>query len=176
MASLVPHEQKTLEPGSKAASSRVRRRCRTISAWLTEESTVFAGIYAEVQNFYAMHMHLLDGGQAEEWGEGFTADGTFTLPSQPEPARGRADIVAGAQKSIAELAAANETRRHLLSMVAVEPQADGSLKVRSYAQIIATPRDGTSRLHVMCVCEDLLVRENGELRLHERRVTRDDRP
>ncbi len=36
--------------------------------------------------------------------------------------------------------------------------------------------DGNPRLHLMCVCEDVLVRQDGELRVRERRVSRDDRP
>jgi hypothetical protein len=118
----------------------------------------------------------LDDGRAEEWGQTFTEDGTFAPPSLPEPVRGRANIVAGARKAAAALAEAGERTRHLLSMNAVETEADGSLRVRSYAQIITTPGDGRPHLHLMCVCEDVLVREDGELRVRERRVTRDDRP
>ncbi|GAA2898747.1 nuclear transport factor 2 family protein [Streptosporangium fragile] len=140
------------------------------------DSPPLAALYAEVQQFYARHMHLLDAGAAEEWAETFTEDGVFAPPSAPEPIRGRANLTAGVRESAENLAAAGEVHRHLLSMVAVEPQADGSLRVRSYAQIIATPREGTPRLHLMCVCEDVLVRESGELRVRERRVTRDDRP
>lgn len=140
------------------------------------ESPPFATIYAEVQQFYARHMHLLDTGAAEEWAQTFTEAGLFAPPSLPEPVRGRANLAAGVREAAARLAQAGEVHRHLLSMVAVEPLADGSLRVRSYAQIIATPRDGQPRLHLMCVCEDVLVREDGELRVRERRVTRDDRP
>ncbi|MGW6603268.1 nuclear transport factor 2 family protein [Streptomyces sp. NPDC055036] len=131
---------------------------------------------AQVRRFYARHMQLLDSGAADEWAATFTEDGSFAPPSLLEPVRGRAALAAGVRSSAAKLDAAGERHRHLLSMIHVEPAADGSLRVRSYAQIVATPRGGTPRLHLMCVCEDILVRENGELLVRERRVTRDDRP
>ncbi|SEF65945.1 SnoaL-like domain-containing protein [Thermomonospora echinospora] len=140
------------------------------------EGPPLAAVYADVQQFYARHMHLLDAGAADEWAATFTEDGVFAPPSAPEPVRGRANLAAGVRESFAKLTAAGEVHRHLLSMVTVEPQPDGSLHVRSYAQVIATPRDGAARLHLMCVCADVLVRVDGELRVRERRVTRDDRP
>ncbi|MGS2642351.1 nuclear transport factor 2 family protein [Streptosporangium sp. LJ11] len=139
-------------------------------------SPPLAALYAEVQQFYARHMHLLDAGAAREWAETFTEDGVFAPPSAPEPIRGRENLAAGVRAAAAGLADAGEVHRHLLSMVAVEPLDGDALRVRSYAQIIATPRGGAPRLHLMCVCEDLLVREDGELRVRERHVTRDDRP
>ncbi|WP_234425673.1 nuclear transport factor 2 family protein, partial [Streptomyces kebangsaanensis] len=51
-------------------------------------------IQAEVQDFYARQMRLLDEGRAEEWAETFTEDGVFEQNVKPEPWRGRAEIVA----------------------------------------------------------------------------------
>ncbi|BDM71261.1 hypothetical protein HEK616_47480 [Streptomyces nigrescens] len=134
-----------------------------------------ADAYAEIQQFYARHMQLLDAGEAEAWAATFTEDGSFAPPSLPEPIRGRAQLAAGVRRAAAELAEAGERHRHLLGTHAVDVGADGELLVRSYAQIIATPRNGQPRLHLMCVCEDVLVRRDGTLRVRERRVTRDDR-
>ncbi|MEU4532811.1 nuclear transport factor 2 family protein [Micromonospora ureilytica] len=136
----------------------------------------FADLHAEVQQFYARQMHLLDAGDGEGWAGTFTADGVFAMPSAPEPVRGRPTLAAGVHEAAAKLRAAGEVHRHIVGMVAVEPLPDGTLKVDSYAQIVATPRGGHPRLHLMCVCHDLLVREKGQLRVRERRVTRDDRP
>ncbi|WP_243717618.1 nuclear transport factor 2 family protein [Actinomadura sp. KC345] len=136
----------------------------------------FVELYAEIQDFYARHMHLLDAGAAEEWARTFTEDGVFAAPSLAEPVRGRAAIAAGVRASAAELAEAGETHRHVLCMTALEPEPDGTLRARSYAQIIATRHGGSPRLLMMCVCEDVLVREAGGLLVRERRVTRDDRP
>ncbi|MEU5884579.1 nuclear transport factor 2 family protein [Spirillospora sp. NPDC047279] len=133
----------------------------------------FETLYTEVQQFYARHMRLLDDGAAEAWAATFTADGSFKLPSADEPVRGRATLAAGVARSAAALAEAGEQHRHVLTMVEVSPREDGSLGVRSYAQIIATPRGGQPRLHLMCVCSDVLVYEDGELRVRERVVTRD---
>ncbi|MFH0520348.1 nuclear transport factor 2 family protein [Streptomyces sp. M41] len=131
-------------------------------------------LHAEVQQFYARHMHLLDAGDGEGWARTFTENGSFAPPSLPEPVVGREALAAGVNKAAAALAEAGEVHRHLLSMVAVEERADGTLGVRSYAQIVATPRGGSPRLHLMCVCEDVLERVDGELKVRERRVTRDD--
>lgn len=135
-----------------------------------------AEIYAEVQNFYARHMYLLDSGAAQEWAGTFTADGVFAPPSAPEPIVGRAALAAGVRESAARLRESAEQHRHLLLSMEVQPQEDGSLLVRSYAMIIATPEGGDPRLHLMCVTHDVLVREDGALRVKHRRVSRDDQP
>lgn len=129
--------------------------------------------YAEIQQFYAHHMQLLDAGEGAGWARTFTEDGVFAPPSS-DPVRGRDALAAGVGKAHARLVEAREVHRHLLSMVSVEEREDGTLFVRSYAQIVATPRGGEPRLHLMCVCEDVLVRVSGELLVRERRVTRDD--
>jgi SnoaL-like domain len=134
----------------------------------------FAELYAEIQQFYAHHMQLLDAGEAQRWAELFTADASFSVPTAPEPVRGRARLVAAVRETSAHLSEQGEQHRHWLGMIDVQPQPDGSIKTRSYALVFASPRGGPSRVHRVCVCEDVLVRESGELRLSERRVTRDD--
>lgn len=138
------------------------------------DGTTFAETYAEVQQFYARQTQLLDSGDAEGWALTFAEDGTFAPPSLPEPICGRVDLAAGLRAAAARLVEAGEVHRHLFSMTAITEREDGSLGARSYTQIIATPRDGAPRLHLMCVCEDVLTRQDGALRLRERRVTRDD--
>jgi hypothetical protein len=135
-----------------------------------------AEVYAEVQHFYARHMYLLDSGAAQEWAETFTADGVFAPASAPEPIVGREALASGVRAAAARLRERGERHRHLLLSVDVQPRGDGSLQVRSYAQIIATPRGGDPRLHLMCVAHDVLVREDGELRVKHCRVSRDDQP
>jgi actinorhodin biosynthesis protein ActVIA len=136
----------------------------------------FADLYADVQQFYAHHMFLLDSGAAAEWADGFTEDGVFAPPSAPEPICGRAKLVEGALATRESLVMAGEQHRHLLFALDVVPNEDGTVAVRSYAQIIATPCGGQPRMHLMCVTYDVLVRVAGELRIKHRRVTRDDRP
>ncbi|MBX7469547.1 nuclear transport factor 2 family protein [Streptomyces sp. NPDC058961] len=138
--------------------------------------TAPAEVYAEVQHFYARQMRHLDSGEAEVWAGTFTADGSFAPPSLPEPVRGRPALTEGARKAAAGLAAAGETHRHWVGMLTVTPADDGSLTAESQVSIIAVPRGGPARLHLVCSCRDVLVREAGELLVRERVVTRDDRP
>ncbi|MGW7537854.1 nuclear transport factor 2 family protein [Amycolatopsis sp. NPDC054798] len=140
------------------------------------EEIAFDRLYAEVQQFYARHMHLLDSGAAREWAETFTEDALFHLPSRSQPVRGRAALASNVAKAVGEMAAAGEVQRHWHGMVAVTPRADGAVHVRCYALVFSTHRGGTPQLYRTCVCEDELVRVDGQLLVSERRVTRDDLP
>ncbi|ASW54615.1 nuclear transport factor 2 family protein [Plantactinospora sp. KBS50] len=135
-----------------------------------------AELYAQVQQFYARHFQLLDSGDAAAWAETFTADGWFWPQVLPEPVRGRAALTAGVLRTREKLAAANEQHRHWHGMVHVEPIDEETVSVRCYAQIFAIPAGGPARLHLHCVCEDVLVREDGQWRVRQRKVTRDDLP
>ncbi|MFD4664464.1 MULTISPECIES: nuclear transport factor 2 family protein [Streptomyces] len=140
-------------------------------------SPAYASLCADIQWFYARQMHLLDSGDAEAWAATFTEDGLFAPPSVPEPVRGHAALAAGVRSAHAALAADGEVRRHLLTTAAMEnPEPDGSVRVRSYVQVVATRRDEAPRLLLMCVCDDVLTVEDGRWRVRERYVTRDDRP
>ncbi|UKY51769.1 nuclear transport factor 2 family protein [Streptomyces inhibens] len=136
----------------------------------------FGRVYAEVQQFYAEHFHLLDSGQAEAWAATFAEDATFEVPTQPKPTQGRAQLTTVMRRTAQELAEAGEVRRHWHGMVAVHPQDDGSLHVRCYALVFASKKGGSSQLHRVCVCADVLVRENGKLLVQTRKVSRDDLP
>lgn len=146
----------------------------SVTAQIT--GTVFSDLYVRVQQFYAHHMRLLDSGAAAEWAATFTRDGVFAPPSAPEPVAGRQALADGVREAASRLREAGEQHRHLLLSLDVTPGLDGAAEVFSYAQIIATPRGGSPRLHLMCVMHDRLVTEDGELRIAHRVVTRDDRP
>lgn len=137
-------------------------------------SSAFTDLYIEVQQFYATHMQLLDSGAAEEWATIFTENGTFDAPTLPQPTRGRAELTTMMRETAATLADAGEVRRHWHGMIALTPREDDSLHVRCYALVFSSIRSGESRLHRVRVCEDVLVREDGQLRVKTRRVTRDD--
>ncbi|GGW19124.1 nuclear transport factor 2 family protein [Streptomyces capoamus] len=138
--------------------------------------TAPADVYAEVQHFYARQMRYLDSGEAETWAGTFTADGSFKPPSLPEPVRGRPALTEGARQAAAGLAAEGQTHRHWVGMLTVTPADDGSLTAESQVSIIAVAQGGPARLHLVCTCRDVLVREAGELLVRDRVVTRDDRP
>ncbi|MFI8952442.1 nuclear transport factor 2 family protein [Streptomyces sp. NPDC053750] len=130
--------------------------------------------YAEVQWFYARQMQQLDLGKADSWAATFTEDAVFDVPTLPAPVRGRSALAAAVEGAHARLAEAGEQHRHVMGMIDVVERSDGSLDVRSYTTVYASTVGGTSRVHRVCVCEDLLVRVDGELRVARRRVTRDD--
>ncbi|KOG32288.1 nuclear transport factor 2 family protein [Streptomyces resistomycificus] len=142
---------------------------------VTTEHQTFERIYAEVQQFYARHIQLMDEGRAEEAAMTFTEDASLVSPPKiTEPVRGRAKLAAGLRKAADELDAEGIRYRRCHTMMTVEPQPDGRLAVRAYVQVVRTRRGGEAKLHAMCVCEDVLVREDGELKVHRRVVTRDD--
>jgi SnoaL-like protein len=135
----------------------------------------FEKIYAEVQQFYARHIQLMDEGRAEEAALTF-AEKAFMLspPKIAEPIRGRTELGARLREAADALNAEGVRFRRCHTMMTVDPQPDGRLFVRAYVQVVRTRRGGKSVLHAMCVCEDVLVREDGELKVLERVVTRDD--
>ncbi len=135
-----------------------------------------AELHAQVGQFYADHFYLLDSGRAEEWAQTFTEDGEFWPPNRPEPLRGREVLAAGVREAHAGYEEQDEQRRHWHGMVSVQPQDDGSLVVRCYAQILVTAKGGPTRLHLSCVCHDRFVWDTGQWRVQSRRVTRDDLP
>lgn len=136
---------------------------------------VDAAVHHRVQQFYAEQMQLLDRGEAEPWARTFTEDGVFGTSVDPEPARGRAAIAAGAAEATARLAADGVVHRHWLGMLHLRPAADGGLHARSYALVIRTPKGGEPVVWRSCVCEDLLVpTDGGGWLVRERHVHRDD--
>jgi hypothetical protein len=137
-------------------------------------ATEFATLYAEIQQFYAWHMRLLDSGAADEWAASFTEDASFSLPNIPEPVVGRDSLAAAVRRSAAALAEAGEQHRHWPGVFDVVPRQDGSVAVHSYTTVFASPLGGESRVHRVCTCTDVLVREGGTLLVKDRKVERDD--
>ncbi|MFE2690627.1 nuclear transport factor 2 family protein, partial [Streptomyces mirabilis] len=61
-------------------------------------ATGFAALYAEIQQFYARHMHLLDSGATDEWAADFTEDASFSVPTLPAPVSGRDALASGVRR------------------------------------------------------------------------------
>jgi hypothetical protein len=135
---------------------------------------VTAELYARIQQFYAEQMHLIDTGDADAWARTFAEDGVFAANAYPQPVYGRAAIAAAVRRTTAELAERSLVRRHFLGSFAASRRPDGTLFVRSYAQILETPRGGQSRVLMMTVCEDVLSDGADGLRVASRQVYRDD--
>jgi SnoaL-like domain len=138
------------------------------------EATGTAETYHQVERFYARQMQLLDDGAVDKWAGTFTEDGVFAANAYPEPVSGRASIASAARSAVAELARKKIVRRHWLGMLTVDPRPDGTIGTRCYALVISTPEGGPSSVQVSTVCEDVLVSEDGDYLVRERRVTRDD--
>ncbi|MFE1321803.1 nuclear transport factor 2 family protein [Kitasatospora phosalacinea] len=138
-------------------------------------SAADSALQAEVQQFYAWQMHLLDSGEADAWAETFTEDGVFAANAHPEPARGRETIRTAAAKAAAQRAEEGVQVRHWLGMLDVRPQEDGSVVALSYALIVNTPLGGSPQVHLSTTCRDVLVRgEAGGWLVSDRQVKRDD--
>ncbi|MCX5151556.1 nuclear transport factor 2 family protein [Streptomyces sp. NBC_00320] len=134
----------------------------------------FGLLYAEVQQFYSRQMQLFDSFEAEPWARTFTEDAVFDVPTLPAPVVGRAALASNVRRNAELKATSGEQFRHWLGMLDVQPQPDGSLHTRSYALVYLTPRGGVSKVHRVCVMEDVLVRSSGTWEISHRLVTRDD--
>jgi actinorhodin biosynthesis protein ActVIA len=136
--------------------------------------TTFAETYADVNQFYARQMQLLDNGKFEDYARTFTADGEFQhTPGQPA-AVGHAGIVAELESFNTRFAGDPVQRRHSFGMIDVRACPDGSLETNFYALIVTT-RPGVKEPKVgpSCTVRDVLVREDGELRNRSRKVDHD---
>jgi actinorhodin biosynthesis protein ActVIA len=134
---------------------------------------ITADLYAEVLQYYARQMQALDGGKVEAYADTFTADGVFGHTPGREPARGQEEIRSDLAEVQKRLAADPQQRRHLFTMVDVDPQPDGRLRCTSYALVLTTRPGGGPEAVRSCVVRDVLVREGGELRNAERIVDHD---
>ena len=139
---------------------------------------VSAQLYAEVQQFYARQMNLIEGADADPdaWAETFTEDAVFASPG-PQPMEvGREAIRASVQGTVDSFAAQRLDFRHWFGMIDVTEGPDGDLRTRYYALGWATPAGGALSARGSLVCHDHLVRgEDGGWRVRERRLSADGR-
>ncbi|MEV4867277.1 nuclear transport factor 2 family protein [Streptomyces ossamyceticus] len=133
-----------------------------------------ADLYAEIQQFYARQMGLLDDGRPDDWADTFTTDAVFAEASRlAEPLRGREVIRASSRARQERLDADKIDFRHWLGMLDVRPQDDGSVRTRAYALAMRTPRGGQLEIFASVVCHDHLVRVNGAWQVRQRDLTHD---
>ncbi|MEU4825449.1 nuclear transport factor 2 family protein [Actinomadura citrea] len=128
-----------------------------------------AELRADIDNFYAWHMQLLDAGRVEEWAGAFTSDGVFDAQGHPEPVRGRENIRSASRAVADKLAEAGIVRRHWLGMSHISP-GDGSVRVVSYALVFQSSKEKGTLLHASTTCEDILVPDGGSWLIRERVV------
>lgn len=130
-------------------------------------------LYQEIQEFYAQQMHAIDGGDVDGWTDSFTEDGVFSSNALPESGKGRAIIAWGAKRGIDERAAKGVVRRHLMTMLSIDPRDDGTVGTRSYVLVVETPAGGQSGIYISTVCEDVLVPADGSWLVRRRQVLLD---
>ncbi|MBD0741855.1 nuclear transport factor 2 family protein [Streptomyces sp. CBMA152] len=148
------------------------------AATAADLSAVSAESYAQILQFYAHHMQLLDGGDAEGWADGFTEDGVFAQNVKPEPWSGRSFIATSMRRGIDRLAARDVQRRHWFSMVVATPGTPGAgdeeaVRTTYYAVVFETPRGGKASVYLSTTGADLLVRRDGQWLIKHRDIFHD---
>lgn len=133
-------------------------------------------LYAEVQDFYARHMHLIDAGQVDAWVETFTVDATISNNVNPLPAKGREEIVGVIRRAQAQLDAEGVRHRHWMGMMVVDRLDAETVRAESYAMLLAVRLGGAPVLDRSTRCVDELVRVDGDWQIRSRRVHHDGRP
>ncbi|MGW1751683.1 nuclear transport factor 2 family protein [Streptomyces sp. NPDC002092] len=140
----------------------------------TPQSQNFAALYAEVQQFYAHQMQILDAHDTERWADTCTEDAVFELPFLSEPLRVRDGLAQYVRAGAARQRRAGSRLDHWVGMLDVHPQADGLLHTRCSALVCLAPSGGSAKVLYVYVMEDVLVRTHDGWRTAHRRVTRDD--
>ncbi|EIV93550.1 nuclear transport factor 2 family protein [Frankia sp. QA3] len=138
-----------------------------------DTARVDVGLYAEVLQYYARQMQALDGGKLEVYADSFTADAVFGHTPGREPTRTRTAILSDLYELRKRLDADPQQRRHMFTMVDMEPQQDGKLRCTAYALVLTTRPGADPGMVRSCVVHDVLVREDGQLRNQERLIDYD---
>lgn len=140
---------------------------------------VSADLYAQIQEFYARQMNLLDGRTADPvaWSQTFTEDAVLGSNFQEAPETGRPAILKSMREALDHIAAQGTGDfRHWLAMIDVQPQPDGSLRTRYYGLAMATPVGGSLTIRGHVLCRDELVRRAGRWLVRRRHLEADGVP
>ncbi|GAB3723976.1 nuclear transport factor 2 family protein [Nocardiopsis nanhaiensis] len=133
-----------------------------------------ASLYAEVQLFYARQMRLLDDRKLEDYAGTFTEDAEFGHTPGREPARTRAGIVRDLVAVHRKFEDDPQQRRHIFTMIDIDPRDDGSTGSTCYALITTTRPGRHPEVVRTCVVHDVLVRGgDGNLLNRSRHVEHD---
>jgi actinorhodin biosynthesis protein ActVIA len=140
---------------------------------VTSSAYAHADLYAEVQHFYARQMQLLDARKLEAYADTFTDDAEFAHTPGREPARTRPGILRDLYEVHERFEGDPQQRRHLFTMIDIEPTPEGPIRSTCYALIVTTRPGSGPELVRSCVVHDVLVREDGVLRNKSRQVEHD---
>ena len=133
--------------------------------------TVNAELYAEVQQFYANQMRLLDTLKIEDYAATFTPDGWIEHAHRNERATGRAEMIAGMYAALPRYKGV--VVRHWFDHLVVEPASDGSLKVSYYTLVTRVNKEGQVVFEPTFTIDDVLVRVDGVLHTASRYIVKD---
>lgn len=121
----------------------------------------------------------IDSGRAEDWADTFTHDGRFESPSYPEPAVGRDELVAFAQRFSEE---SPRLRHVIVNTHVTDIRSSNEFSTRAYLMIMGpttsdalsavTPATPTNMQVVrFTTIDDNVVRVDGHFRVRRRQVT-----
>ena len=130
-------------------------------------------IRAEIEQFYAEQMEILDDGRAERWVDTFTDDGIFVPPGGAPEVKGRAALLAGTRQTVARLAEAGTARRHVLTNLNLVSVTRGKAETSAYVLVVDST-EGESRITTATVMRDELTFAGERWYVARRVVRRDD--
>ncbi|MCX4957482.1 nuclear transport factor 2 family protein [Streptomyces virginiae] len=117
-----------------------------------------AQVYAEIQQFYAQQMYLLDEGATDKWALTFTPDAWLDLPMAPVALQGQDSVAGAARLRRDELDREDRRQRHVPCAVFVDPVDAGTVRARCQVLVLTTLRGGRPDIAFSMTCEDVLVR------------------
>lgn len=129
-----------------------------------------ADLRAEITDFYARQMPLLEQRQLAEFAETFTDDCEFGYEGAWQ-LRGREALLEGMRANIPRYG--TSTIRHWFDSRRVEAAPDGDLTVTASCLVSVTTEDGEVSFEPSCTVRDLLVRTGHGLRVHRRTIRHD---
>ncbi|MEU5280215.1 nuclear transport factor 2 family protein [Streptomyces asoensis] len=134
--------------------------------------SVTADLYIEVKNFYARQMRVLDDLDIERFTATFTEDGSVAHPHRGEKVEGR-EAMRAKMKSMLPMYEGLVTRHWFDHFLIEETEGDG-LRVTYYSLVTQTNTKDEVHFFSSSSVEDQMVREEGELRIRERVIHRDN--
>ncbi|MEU3860165.1 nuclear transport factor 2 family protein [Streptomyces sp. NPDC028722] len=134
--------------------------------------SVNADLYIEVKDFYARQMRVLDDLDIERFTATFTEDGSVAHPHRGEKVEGR-EAMRAKMKSMLPMYEGLVTR-HWFDHFLIEPAGDDGLRVTYYSLVTQTDTEEQMRFFSSSSVEDRMVRVDGELRIRERVIHRDN--
>ncbi|MCE6995360.1 nuclear transport factor 2 family protein [Saccharothrix sp. S26] len=142
---------------------------------MTDSTTVERHIaWAELGQFYAEQMAVLDDGDAEGWVDTFTEDGVFVPPNDAPEVKGRQALLVGTRSTVARLDEAGTVRRHVQTNMNLVELSGDSARTVSYVLVVDSTPGEPTRITTSTVMRDELVRDGARWLVARRVVLRDD--